>query len=147
MKRRLALLLALTLTFASFPVAGAAAAETEPVETQVVTEVSEENEMVPAEETVQTDDGEEATGESGQEAVSEEEQDENQDAAGAAEGAEEGETAEAAGEGMTDEAAPVEEPGEGTTEEAAVVDEKLIDEEAKKAEEAKNGFVVENGCQ
>ena len=51
MKRRLALLLALTLTFASFPVAGAAAAETEPVETQVVTEVSEENEMVPAEET------------------------------------------------------------------------------------------------
>ena len=55
MKRRLALLLALTLTFASFPVAGATAAEAEPVETQVVTEVSEENEMVPAEETVQAD--------------------------------------------------------------------------------------------
>ena len=143
MKRRLALLLALTLTFASFPVAGAAAAETEPVETQVVTEVSEENEMVPAEETVQTDEGEEADAvESGQEAVSEEEQ----DAAEAAEGAEEGETAEDASEGMTDEFAPVEEPGEGTTEDAAVVDETLIEEEAKKAEEAKNGFVVENGA-
>ena len=143
MKRRLALLLALTLTFASFPVAGAAAAETEPVETQVVTEVSEENEMVPAEETVQTDEGEEADAvESGQEAVSEEEQ----DAAEAAEGAEEGETAEDASEGMTDEFAPAEEPGEGTTEDAAVVDETLIEEEAKKAEEAKNGFVVENGA-
>ena len=148
MKRRLALLLALTLTFASFPVAGAAAAEAEPVETQVVTEVSEENEMVPAEETVQADEEEEAAaGESVQEDASEAEQGEDQEeAAEAAEGAEEGETAEAAGEGMTDEVAPVEEPAEGTTEEAAVVDETLIEEEAKKAEEAKNGFVVENGA-
>ena len=43
MKRRLAFLLALSLTFASFPVAGAGAAEnTEATATQVVTEAEQE---------------------------------------------------------------------------------------------------------
>ena len=42
MKRRLAYLLALSLTFASFSVTGVAAAEADPANTQVVTEVQEE---------------------------------------------------------------------------------------------------------
>lgn len=151
MKRRLAYLLALSLTFASFSVTGVAAAEADPANTQVVTEVQEEaaqEEAAPAEEAAEPAQEEENTAE----AVEEQKEDaeaveENTDAAEGeeAEEAQEGATDESAAEGMTDEVAAVEEPAEGATEEAAVVEETLIEEEAKKAEEAKNGWVSEGG--
>ena len=140
MKRRLALLLALSLSFASFPVAGAGAAEAEtPVAATQTVEQAEETKPEETEEATENEDaGTDKSGEAAVEAASTE----TAEVTEPAEEEENAEVTEEAAAAQTTEAAPEEEAStEATTiEEAAAVEEPEVAEEPaaeQKAEEQK----------
>ena len=152
MKRRLAVLLALTLTFASLSPAGALAAEAEQPQEQVVEYVSAETEAADQEAEPETEEPEIAAVESEQEAAAEEPEIAAEQEAPAEEEAQETSEAadtaatEAADEASTDaEIAEEEEPvaaeeGELITDEiaaeTAVIEEPIVEEIAVEAKEA-----------
>ena len=140
MKRRLALLLALSLSFASFPVAGVGAAEadTPAAATQAVVEAEETKPEETEEATENEDAGTDKSGEAAVEAASTE----TAEVTEPAEEEENAEVTEEAAAAQTTEAAPEEEAStEATTiEEAAAVEEPEVAEEPaaeQKAEEQK----------
>ena len=133
MKRRLALLLALSLSFASFPVAGVGAAEADtPAAATQTVEQAEETQPEETEEATENEDaGTDKSGEAAVEAAS------TETAAEVTESAEEEKNAEvteeaAAAETTETEAAPEEEASAAatTSEEAAVVEEPAAVEES-----------------
>ena len=135
MKRRLAMLLALSLTFASFSVTGVSAAEENAAGTQVVAETQVEETTETAEEAVEetTEEAAEETTEAAVEETTEEAAEETTEEA-AEETTEE--PTETAVEETTEEAA--EETTEAATEEAAEDTTEEITEEAAPAEEVSN---------
>ena len=135
MKRRLAMLLALSLTFASFSVTGVSAAEENAAGTQVVAETQAEETTETAEEAVEetTEEAAEETTEAAVEETTEEAAEETTEEA-AEETTEE--PTETAVEETTEEAA--EETTEAATEEAAEDTTEEITEEAAPAEEVSN---------
>ena len=138
MKRRLALLLALSLSFASFPVTGVGAAEADtPAAATQTVEQAEETQPEETEEATENEDaGTDKSGEAAVEAAS------TETAAEVTESAEKEENAEVAEEASVadtteTEAAPEEEASAAatTSEEAAVVEEPAAVEESAVAEE------------